>query len=242
MAVAGLVETHHIGRLGHYVEMATQADFIAIVMAGGFGEKDPVAVPYGGRNRVLHTNPIAMGFPAGAGDPMIFDFATTAISGVKVVTARSRGQPLPPGTIVDDLGKPTTDPNHFFAGGAALPFGGHKGYAFMMAAELLGQVFSGADSFAQEGRGGAIMGHSGTGMIVLRADLLRPLQDYQARADHLQKRVRAVSPAPGFDEVLVPGDPERRTREVRECDGIPVDGDTWQSLVDTAESLNTNAD
>ena len=86
------------------------------------------------------------------------------------------------------------------------------------------------------------MGHSGTGMIVLRADLLRPLQDYQARADDLQQRVRAVSPAPGFDEVLVPGDPERRTREVREREGIPVQDDTWQSLVDTAESLNIDAD
>ncbi len=241
VAVSGLMETHHIGRLGHYVEMAAQADLIAIVMAGGFSEEDPHAAPYGGRSRALHTNPIAMGFPAGDEAPMMFDFATTALSGVKVATARRRGERLPAGAAVDVHGNPTTDPNDFFAGGAALPFGGHKGYALMMAAEFLGQAFSGADSFAQDGRGGAILGHHGAAMIVMRADLLRPLEDYRARADLLQRRIRAVPPAPGFEEVLVPGDPEQRTREIRERDGIPIYDDVWRDLVETAESLGVAA-
>ena len=36
-----------------------------------------------------------------------------------------------------------------------MPFGGHKGYAIMLANEFLGRVFAGADAFSEEDRGGA---------------------------------------------------------------------------------------
>ena len=49
----------------------------------------------------------------------------------KVGVARAKGEPLPPGCIIDKDGKSTTDPEEFCAGGALLPLGGevaaHKG-------------------------------------------------------------------------------------------------------------------
>src|SRR5688572_20521000 len=48
VAVAGLVQAHHIGRLGEYVEMAAARRMIAMVLAGGYAEEAPAAVPYGG--------------------------------------------------------------------------------------------------------------------------------------------------------------------------------------------------
>jgi len=109
IAVTGLVQVHHIGRLGHYPEMAARAGMISMVWAGGYGEVKPAATPYGDRERWLHTNPISMGFPSGGETPTMFDFATTTISGVKVDNARRRGEPLPAGCIVDSDGRPTTD-------------------------------------------------------------------------------------------------------------------------------------
>jgi len=237
IAVVAQVQAHHIGRLGHYVEMAAAKSMISMVWAGGFSAEAPGAVPYGGRARVLHTNPIAMGFPAGEGTPMMFDFATTAVAGVKVDNARRHREQLPAGCIVDKDGRPTTDPNDFFAGGGHLPFGGHKGYALMMAAEFLGGVFSSADAFADPKRGGAYMRRQGVTMIVLRADLFQPFTDYAKRADEIERRVRSVPPAPGFKEVLVPGDPEVRTRAIRQREGIPIADDVWQQLADLAHSL-----
>ena len=107
VALVSIVQSHHIGRLGHYVEMAASEGMISLVCAGGFGAIDPQTVPYGGRTRVLHTNPIAMGFPVADAPPMMFDFATTSLSGVKVVNAQLRGETLPPGAIVDAAGNPT---------------------------------------------------------------------------------------------------------------------------------------
>lgn len=242
MAIAGLVQLHHIGRLGHYAEMAAAQGMIAMVWAGGFGVEEPVAVPYGGRERVLHTNPVAMAFPAGDEPPMGFDFATTALSGVKLINAQRRNQELPPGSIVDKEGEPSTHPDDFLQGGGCLPFGGHKGYALMLASEFLGRIFSGADAFADPQHGGATMRHQGVCMIVFKADLFQPFADYAGRADDMGQRVRAVQPAPGFEEVLVPGDLEVRSRAERERHGIPIHEDVWQSLVQAAGSVGVQVD
>jgi LDH2 family malate/lactate/ureidoglycolate dehydrogenase len=237
MAVVSLVQAHHIGRLGYYAEMAAAQQMIALVVTSGHAKDDPRTVPYGGREKVLSTNPLAWGFPAGEEPPMIVDYATTAASGTKVRMAAAKNESVPPGWIVDKDGKPSTDPNDFLAGGAFVPFGGHKGYALMMAMEFLGRIFSGADAFVEGDRGGVVFRQAGVTMIVLRADLFQPFADYAREADGTQRRVRAIAPAPGFKEVLVPGDPEVRTRAIRERDGVPIPDDLWQTLVELATSL-----
>lgn len=238
IAIVSLVQAHHIGRLGFYVEMAAARGMSALVWAGGYSEVEPGAVPYGGRQRVLHTNPISIGLPAGDQAPMMFDYATTAIAGVKVVNAQRNHEQLQPGCIVDKDGNPTTDPNDFFAGGAHVPFGGHKGYGLMMAAEYLGRILSGSDAYADPGRGGPIMRHQGVTMIVLRTDLFQSPEQYAQTAQEMKERVHAVPPAPGFKEVLVPGDLEARTRTRRQQEGIPLDSETWQALQELARTLN----
>ena len=242
MATVGLVQCHHIGRLGHYPEMATDAGVILMVWAGGYGEEAPASVPYGGRERLLHTNPLSIGVPAGDEPPMMFDYATTALSGVKVDNARTRGESLPPGAIVDKEGRPSTDPNDFFDGGAHLPFGGHKGYAIMMATEYLGSILTGSKGYADERRAGPIMRQQGVTFIAVKADLFQPLAEFEKAAAAMSRRARAVPPAPGFDEVLVPGDPESRTRAARERDGIPIHEHIWENVVAAAEAVGVSVD
>ena len=240
VAVVSLVRAHHIGRLGYYVEMGAAEGMISMLWAGGYSVVNPSTAPYGGRGRLLHTNPFSMGFPAGDERRMMFDFATTNLSGVKIINAQRRGEQLPPGSIIDKDGNPTTNPNDFFDGGAYLPFGGHKGYALMMAVELLGRIFTGADALVEEGRGG-LMAHQGVTMVVFKADLFQPLDEYASRADELIRRTRAIPPAPGFKEVLAPGDPEARTRADRQRNGIPIADDIWEPIVEVAASLGIEA-
>ena len=240
MALVGLVESHHIGRVGEYAEMAASEKMISMICAGGFAEKRPVVVPHGGRTAVLGTNPMAMGFPAGEGPRMLFDFATAASSGVKIINAQRSKQEVPLGWIVDKDGNPTANADDVLEGGGQLPFGDHKGYALLMTTEWLARVFTGASRFARDGRGGLYFSHSGASMIVFRADLFQAFPDYAERADRLQGRVRAVPPAPGFEEVLIPGDPELRTRAERLREGIPIPDELWQQVVDLAESLGVS--
>jgi LDH2 family malate/lactate/ureidoglycolate dehydrogenase len=249
IAVVAVVQDNHSGRLGHFVEMAIAQQMIAFVALGS--ETPGTAAPYGGRERRLHTNPLAMGFPAGDEPAMMFDFATTATAGVKVINAYRRGEQLPPDTIIDKDGRPTTDPADFINGGALLPFGGHKGYGLMVAADILGRLVSGAAAFADAPGGHTVTAADGRtttrrspglNMIVLKADLFQAYEQYARRADKLEQRIRAVPPAPGFTEVLVPGDPEARTRVSRQQDGIPIADDIWQSLATVAESLGISVE
>ena len=82
------------------------------------------------------------------------------------------------------------------------------------------------------------MRHQGVTIVVFKADLFQPFAEFASRADELQSRMRAVPPAAGFEEVLVPGDIENRARVTRAHDGIPIADDVWKSLTDLAASLD----
>ena len=238
VAVVSIVQANHIGRLGEYAEMAASKGMVCLMWAGGYGVEQPVAVPYGGSKPLLSSNPISIGVPAGDEPSMIVDFATTAVANSKVQVARRDGKQLPPGSIVDKAGNPTTDPADFYDGGVHLPFGGHKGYAIMLASEFLGRVFSGADAYLEGDRGGIAMRHQGVTFIVFRADLFRPMADFNSGADELGRDVRAIPPSPGFDRVMVPGDLEGRARAERRRNGIPIPDVVWKSLTGLAASLD----
>ena len=111
-----------------------------------------------------------------------------------------------------------------------VPFGGHKGFAIMMATEILGRIFAGADDYVEPDLGTPHMRHQGVVMIVLKADLFQPFDKFSERTQELAESVRAIAPAPGFDEVLVPGDPEKRARAIRSREGIPIHDDIWESI------------
>ena len=245
VAVGGLVRANHIGRLGHYAELAAEEGLISLICAGGFAVTGARAAPFRGRDRLLDTNPFCMGFPAGSEAPVIIDFATTALSGVKVANAQARGERLPPGSIVDSAGRPTTDPDDFFAGGAYLPFGGetsgHKGYAIMLAVELLGRLFTGADAHAVPDEGVPLMRHQGATFLLLRADLFQPLQGVLDGNDALLAAIRESAPAAGNDRVLYPGLAEARARAHRQRHGIPIARDIWDRFVTAAAGLGIDA-
>jgi LDH2 family malate/lactate/ureidoglycolate dehydrogenase len=236
VAAVALVRCTHLGRLGNYMERACAEGVAALAWVGGLGLTH-AAVPYGGSRGAYGANPVAAGFPTDAG-PVVLDFATTAVAGGKVLVAHAAGEQLAPGSIVDDEGRPTTDPAAFIAGGALLAFGGHKGYALAVIAELLGQALTGSDLAGEEGFGGETFPKAGALFIALDPGAFRLPGEALQVATGFVERVRAVPPAPGFDAVYLPGEPEALRRAERERDGIPVEQSTWEAIVDVAADLD----
>ena len=74
-------------------------------------------------------------------------------------------------------------------------------------------------------------------MMVMKADTFQPQSTFEKQATELAERTRNIPPAGGFDVVLVPGDPEKRTRVIRSREGIPVEDDIWESVVRAAKSV-----
>ncbi len=232
-AVVSIVRCNHIGRLGEWGSRAAAQDVIAIVTVGGF-DGPGIAAPYGGAAPALGTNPISIGMPGGEMPDLLVDFATTAIAEGKVQVARAKGVPLPPGCIIDREGNPSTNPEDLYKGGMLLPFGGHKGYGLAMVVELLGAALAPGERYNSHGRGGAAV------IVAVDASTFRPLSDYERSADATLRRIKAVPPARGFSEVLLPGEPEQRSKTERLRDGIPIAEATWTAIVEAGRSVGAN--
>jgi LDH2 family malate/lactate/ureidoglycolate dehydrogenase len=228
VAVVGVVRCNHIGRLGTYSTLAASQNVVAMVTIGNVGNS---TAPFGGRAGAFSTNPFSFGFPAGNHSDVMIDFATSAIAGGKVMVARAKHEPVPPGCLIDQDGNPTTDPAAYFNGGALLAFGGHKGSALATLSVLLSHVLIPAADFSD----GAVL--TATFILAIDAGLFRDEAVVEAEADGVIDRIKSVPPAAGFSEVMVPGEPEVRTRQRREVEGIPVAEDTWAEIVQAAKSV-----
>lgn len=224
--------TTHIGRLGEYAEQAAKAGCVTMITLGWASGGVSQVVPFGGAQGVLGTNPIAVGIPTGDDAPFVIDFATSVIAGGKVMVARSKGVDLPTGAIVDKHGRPSTDPAAYYDGGFLLPFGGHKGYALSLFFSLIGGL---AGGFASEHTA-----MSGLFMQVYDVAAFSPLEEYQRNVRVVLDGVKATTPAPGFDEVLVPGDFEYRSRQQRLTEGIEVPAETFGKIEEWAGKLDVS--
>jgi LDH2 family malate/lactate/ureidoglycolate dehydrogenase len=61
-------------------------------------------------------------------------------------------------------------------------------------------------------------------------------------ADSLLRNIRATPPAPGYEEVMVPGDPESKAREDRSANGIYLNDAVWRSLTDLCVEMDIEVD
>jgi LDH2 family malate/lactate/ureidoglycolate dehydrogenase len=234
VAVAAVRHSTHIGRLGEYGERAAAAGLVGIVTVGLAGPGAGIVVPFGGRECFMGTNPWAISVP-GESEAMVFDAATSVMAEGKVRVARAKGADLPPATIQDREGRPSRSPEAFYAGGALLPLGGnagHKGYGLGLASALIGGLAMGDDPDPFPGRSAA----DSTGRImgvfvqVIDPGCFGDAAAYRARVDDTLAAARRVPPADGRDTVLVPGDPEIRTRARRGREGVPLAPATWSEL------------
>ena len=123
VAAVTIRDCNHVGRLGEYVAELAQAGLMGLA----FCNSGAVVAPFGGTGRALGTNPFAWAAPGAAEDPLVLDFSTAGVAEGKLRVAGAEGRAVAAGLIVDSRGQPTTRPEDFFAGGALLPFGGHKG-------------------------------------------------------------------------------------------------------------------
>ncbi|MDP9370903.1 MAG: Ldh family oxidoreductase [Chloroflexota bacterium] len=244
LAAAAIRGSTHIGRLGEYPERAAAQGLIGIVTYGSAGAGTGLVVPFGGRERFLGTNPWAIGAPAGDRPPMIFDAATSTIAEGKVRVAQSRGVTLPQDSIVDRDGRPSTDPADLYDGGAMLPLGGrtagHKGYGLAMASALIGGLAmideSAADTPAERHDARGRM--SGVFVLAIDPGAFGDGGRYADRVGETLAAAKEVPPAPGVEGVLVPGEPEQRSRAGRERDGIPIPEPIWAELTQISERFD----
>lgn len=232
--IVALAESHHLGRIGHFAEMAVAEGLVSLHFVNV--KSRAVVAPWGGSDGRFGTNPCCIGIPLKDQPPFVLDFATSRVAQGKMRVAYNQGKSVQPGLLMDEHGQPTTDPgvvvvpqaNGFF--GALMPFGEHKGYGLAMACELLGGALTGGGTWHSPGVEGRSIINSMLTILIDPAKLGTQAA-FDTEASAFVDWLRQSPPADGFDRVQMAGEPERAMRLHRAQDGIEVDLQTWQEMV-----------
>jgi len=235
-AIVALGNSHHLGRIGHWAEMALAQGLVSLhfVNVQSFAR----VAPFAGADRRFGTNPVCIGIPLPGEPPFLLDMATSAVAQGKLRVAHNKGAKIPPGWLIDTDGNPTDDPRWGVLQpfGAMLTTGEHKGYGLAVACELLGGALTGGGVTDYDNKTQRRV-LNGMISIVIDPARLGTQQAFAKDAKSFLAWLRASRAAPGHDRVRIAGEPEREYRAKREREGVPVDEETWKEIRAAAAKL-----
>lgn len=239
VVVLALRNTGHLGRIGAWAEVLARAGLVSLHFVNSSGRGILVA-PYGGLDRRLSANPLAVGVPVEGADPIILDISTCTIAEGKVRVALNQGVLVPEGCLLDAEGQPTRDPKVFYGDppGAILPFGGHKGYGLSVIVEMLAGALSGSGCSDPANTERLV---NGLLTIVLNPRLFPDHDRFTSEVRRFIDYLKSARVATPGGEILLPGEIEQRNRARRMREGIPIDEQTWSEIRATAGSLGINS-
>lgn len=235
-AWVGARMSNHAGPASLYATMPLAHDMIGIYFAVGSSNHLP---PWGGRDLLLGTNPLAIAVPALEEAPVVLDMAPTVAAYGKVRLRQQRGEPLPVGWMIDGEGKPLTDSSKADQG-YLLPIGEYKGYGLAMMigvlAGLLNRAAFGRDvvDFAKDAASVTNTGHA---ILALSIDTFAPVVDFKRSVDAAVRDIRGSARLPGVERIFVPGEQSHLRMRDRLANGIPVPPPLRRSLDEMAAGL-----
>ncbi len=231
---------NHFGAAAYWSEKIVAAGYLGVVMCNAC----PAVPPWQGQAPHFGTNPFCAGVPTEGPFPWTLDMATTTVALGKLSDAAFRGVSHIPGWwgFLDAAGQPTEDPRAAQAG-RPTPFGRYKGSGLAMLVEMLTAGLSGGPMATQipafgQGEHPLQISHS---FLVIDPGRFADAAPFAGRMGELVGRVKSSPPAPGYEEVLVAGEPEWRTSQVRSRDGIPLPAALWDQLIAVARELHVSS-
>jgi len=225
----------HVGRLADTMEMAAEEGMIGMAAVSvGAGS----VTLHGGMERVTGTNPMAFGIPARNGNHIILDFATAAMSMGELQKRLSRNEPIPDNVMLDGYGKPTNDMKVFRGPprGVLLPFGSYKGSGLNLVVEILGGILSG-NGMGREWWDKGAHAVNGVFLQAIAIEEFQTREEFFAGVDELISHAKEIKPAPGFNEILLPGERARKIESRQMREGVELDETTWGQLTQLANEL-----
>lgn len=228
------MHSHHVGRLGSYVQKLAQRGMFAFAAANS-SRHGHFVTPFGGKDGRLATNPLAYAAPT-SGLPVVMDMSTSMIAEGKIRMLMQEGKPVPEGCIQDAEGNPTTDPRKFYGPprGTILPFGGrlgYKGFGLSLLVEIMSTTLAGIPVTPDGEKDEYI---NGLCLVAINPEAFFGEEEFRACMDILCGYITSTPPAAGYKEVVMPGTLDYKIRETRLSEGIPVAEETWIKICQAA--------
>jgi len=240
VALLAIRNSFHLGRIGHWAEQCARGGFASIHFVNGI-DHEPLQAPYGGAEARMSTNPFAAALPGQGGPAALLDMATSRIALGKARVAANRGVPVPKDSLLDAAGRATRDGGVMFAEprGAMVAMGEHKGSGLAILCELLAGALTGGGTVQPEHpRAGGIINNMLS--VVIDPDALGGREQTAREAAAMVDYIKSSKLREGFDEVLVPGEPERRRRAERLEGGVEIDPRSWAEILAAARDAGVS--
>jgi L-lactate dehydrogenase len=216
LAAVSIRRAHHIACLAAYLPRIVERGQVLLVFSSDPGTAS--VAPWGGTRRVITPNPVAAGWPSPAG-PVMIDVSMSITTNGMTGRRRDEGTRFPYPALLDAEGRPTDDPEVFFAepAGTLLPLGGmaagHKGFGLGLMVEALTSALGGY------GRADPPAGW-GASVLVMVIDPARfgGIEGFLRETGWMAEAIHANPPIPGGPAPRLPGERawQRRTQALVE--------------------------
>ncbi len=209
----------HFGVAAFFALLAAKQDMIGM----SFTNATPHVLTTGSNRAFFGNNPVCFVAPCEGEEPFCLDMATSAITFNKVLQHKEANIPIPPNSVADANGNPTTDPE---SAKYLLPIGDYKGYGLSMMVDILCSLLSGmpggdnvSEMYSENIGAKRYLGHF---FVAMRIDCFEEISVFKKR---MVEMVRALRSEPRREKdipVQVPGDPEKKIAKIRMNEGIPI--------------------
>ncbi len=235
VAFVALGGSNHCGAMDYYVRRAVDAGMIGIAMTNAL----PTMAPWGGVDKIVGLNPVAMGFPAGEESDLLLDIALGATAHGKIEIYHQKDQPIPPDWAFDVDGKPTTDAAAALDG-LIQPIGKFKGIGLAMGMGILSTLLSGAAYGSESGNmiDGPVAGVDGQSFVAINISAFVSEAVFRQRIDRIIREFRGSTMAAATTRIYLPGELEYEFELAYRRDGIPLNGVTLNGLHQAAARVN----
>jgi len=238
LGAAAVRGSNHCGAMDIYAMQALPHDMIGIASSNAL----PTMAPWGGRDKIVGMNPLAVAIPAAAEAAVVLDIAFGATAHGKIRVYHQKGAALPAGWAFDAAGRPTTDAAAALDG-LIQPVGGHKGIGLAVITGILSTLLSGAAYGTQLGNmvDGPHAGADGHFFMALGLAAFGDPAAFKRRVDDVVRQIHASAPAPGFARCYAPGALEAEYEARYSREGIPLNDATLAGVAAAARERGVDA-
>jgi LDH2 family malate/lactate/ureidoglycolate dehydrogenase len=239
VAVAAVCNSNHCGAMDHWAQMALPHDMIGLAATNAL----PTMAPWGGTEKIVGINPLAVAFPSGREAPVVLDIAFGATAHGKIRVYHQKGHAIPEGWAFDADGLATTDAAAALQG-LIQPIGGHKGVGLGIVMGMLSTLLSGASYGTELGNmdEGPKPGRDGHIFMAIDVKAFQPVDLFKSRVDGISRQIRTSRRRAGVDRLYPPGLLEAEFENQYASEGIPLNDETIAGIRNSARRLGIGKD
>ncbi len=234
VAVASVRGSNHCGAMAWFAMQALPHGMIGFTTTNAL----PTMAPWGGLDKLVGINPLAVAIPAEEEPPIVLDTAFSGSSHGKIRVYHQKGQPIPGHWAFDKDGQPTTDAGAAIEG-LLRPIGEFKGVGLAVVMGILSAVLSGASYGTELGNmtDGSKPGRDSHFFLAINIAAFTPLERFRRDIDRISRQIQSSRRAAGVERLYAPGQLEAETEQRYRQEGIPLNDETLGQLAAVAKEL-----